>query len=172
MFSIRYQLLLTRHKSLKTRGHTKSQLIDEGRLILAVDLNFDARLVRGFVCGETLNKIIYRAGDLMSTASRHNYNELYNYFIQNADTCWVTASGYKKSPLEPLKRPRLIDYKYVIFTGIQVHQFWTLTACPLQLIKLHLDIRYSFCFVFIFCAWLCWNITACHRKWTRRLTQQ
>lgn len=81
MFSIRYQLLLTRHKSLKTRGHTKSQLIYEGRLILAVDLNFDARLVRGFICRETLNKIIYRAGDLMSTASRHKYNDFIMNFI-------------------------------------------------------------------------------------------
>lgn len=48
--SIRYQLLLTRHKSLKTRGHTKSQLVYEGWFILAVDLDFDACFVRRFVC--------------------------------------------------------------------------------------------------------------------------
>lgn len=47
----RYQLLLTRHKSLKTRGHTKSQLVNEGRLILAVDLNLDACFVGGLICG-------------------------------------------------------------------------------------------------------------------------
>lgn len=51
--SIRYQLLLTRHKSLKTRGHTKSQLVYEGRLVLAVDLDFDACFVRCFICGGT-----------------------------------------------------------------------------------------------------------------------
>lgn len=47
----RYQLLLTRHKSLKTRGHTKSQLVNEGRLVLAVDLNLDACFVGGLICG-------------------------------------------------------------------------------------------------------------------------
>lgn len=49
--NIRYQLLLTWDKSLKTRGHTKSQLVNEGRLILAVDLNLDACFVRRLICG-------------------------------------------------------------------------------------------------------------------------
>lgn len=49
--NIRYQLLLTWHKSLKTRGHTKSQLVNEGRLVLAVDLNLDACFVGGLICG-------------------------------------------------------------------------------------------------------------------------
>lgn len=49
--NIRYQLLLTWHKSLKTRGHTKSQLVNEGRFVLAVDLNLDACFVGGLICG-------------------------------------------------------------------------------------------------------------------------
>lgn len=49
--NVRYQLLLTWHKSLKTGGHTKSQLVNEGRLVLAVDLNLDACFVGGLICG-------------------------------------------------------------------------------------------------------------------------
>lgn len=49
--NIKYQLLLTWHKCLKTRGHTKSQLINERWLVLAVDLNFDACFVGGLICG-------------------------------------------------------------------------------------------------------------------------
>lgn len=49
--NVRYQLLLTRHKSLKTGGHTKSQLVNEGRLVLAVDLNLDACFIGGLICG-------------------------------------------------------------------------------------------------------------------------
>ena len=49
--NVSYQLLLTRHKGLKARCHTKPQLVDEGRLVLAVDLDLDARFIRGLICG-------------------------------------------------------------------------------------------------------------------------
>lgn len=49
--NIKYQLLLTWHKSLKTRGHTKSQLVNEGRFILVVDLNLYACFIGGLICG-------------------------------------------------------------------------------------------------------------------------
>lgn len=41
-----YPLFLGGHKGLESRGHPKSQLLDEGRLRLAVDLHFDSGLER------------------------------------------------------------------------------------------------------------------------------
>lgn len=41
-----YPLLLGGHKGLESGGHPKSQLLDEGRLGLAVDLHFDSGLER------------------------------------------------------------------------------------------------------------------------------
>lgn len=50
----RYQLLLTRDKSLKTRGYTEPQLVNEGWLVLAVDLNLDACFVGRLICGYSM----------------------------------------------------------------------------------------------------------------------
>lgn len=41
-----YPLLLGGHKGLESGGHPKSQLLDKGRLGLAVDLHFDSGLER------------------------------------------------------------------------------------------------------------------------------
>lgn len=44
-------MLLTGHKGLKTRCHPETQLVNERRLVLGVDLNFDPRFKRRLVCG-------------------------------------------------------------------------------------------------------------------------
>lgn len=41
-----YPLLLGGHKGLESRGHPEAQLLDERRLRLAVDLDFDSSLER------------------------------------------------------------------------------------------------------------------------------
>lgn len=43
-------MLLTGHKGLKTRCHPETQLVNERRLVLGVDLNFDPRFKRRLVC--------------------------------------------------------------------------------------------------------------------------
>lgn len=59
--NVRYQLLLTWNKSLKTRGHTKSQLVNEGWLVLAVYLNLDACFVGGLICGYSTPKNVTKS---------------------------------------------------------------------------------------------------------------
>lgn len=48
-----YLLLLTGHKSLVARGHPKAQLVDDGWLLLAVNLHSDSHLKWGLLCGGT-----------------------------------------------------------------------------------------------------------------------
>lgn len=45
-----YLLLLAGHEGLVARGCPKAQLVDGGRLLLAVDLQSDPHLKRGLLC--------------------------------------------------------------------------------------------------------------------------
>lgn len=46
-----YPLLLAGDERLEPGRHSEPELVDEGRLILAVDLNFDPGLERRLLCG-------------------------------------------------------------------------------------------------------------------------
>lgn len=48
--AVAYPLLLAGHKSLKAWRHSESQLIDERRLVLSMDLHFDAGFKRRLIC--------------------------------------------------------------------------------------------------------------------------
>lgn len=53
-----YPLFLTGHERLESWSHTESQLIDEGRLVLRVELNFNPGLKRRLVCRDKNTRML------------------------------------------------------------------------------------------------------------------
>ena len=51
-----YPLFLAGDKRLKTGCHSKSELVNEGRLVLTVDLNFDPSFKRRLICRNSKNE--------------------------------------------------------------------------------------------------------------------
>ena len=50
-----YPLFLAGDKCLKTGCHSESELVNEGRLVLTVDLNFDPSFKRRLICRNSKN---------------------------------------------------------------------------------------------------------------------
>ena len=114
--SIRYQLLLTWHKSLKARGHTKSQLVYEGRLILVVDLNLDACFVGCFVCE-------YRTPE---NSSHLHYRSLFCWLEA---MCWLYVTHCTKTFLVIFTQWRFIIYIMATCNNCWVLIHLTISKC-------------------------------------------